>query len=381
MRTSLPSVFQVTSPPVKINGAIVLILFGAAIENISQVSAADIGDWRVLKNISPRRYLCSKTETPPIIDGALNDPIWTTAQATEHFVDIQGPGNTHPRHNTWVKMAWDDNFFYVAAQLEEPQVWGTITQRDAVIFQDNDFEVFIDPDGDNHDYYEFEMNTLNTLWDLFLDKPYKDGGKARNEWDLTGIQTAVQIQGSINNPKDHDRGWTLEMAFPWKALSEFAHRPCPPQEGDQWRVNFSRVEWRTKVVDGQYVKLPGKREDNWVWSPIGIVDMHRPEMWGYVQFTSAPQGQGKLLTDVTAYGRAYLYQAYYAQRAYYAKNHRYAQTIEDLGLEKEYNPKHLAWPLTIELQPDGGYRAMAEIRVPGGTERWYIRQDAKLWSE
>ena len=51
-------------------------------------------------------------------------------------------------------------YFYVAAEMEEPHVWGTLTQHDAVIFQDNDFEVFIDPDGDNHEYYEFEINAL-----------------------------------------------------------------------------------------------------------------------------------------------------------------------------------------------------------------------------
>ena len=26
------------------------------------------------------------------------------------------------------------------------------------------------------------------------------------------------------------------------------------------------------------------KEDNWVWSPQGLVDMHVPERWGVVQF-------------------------------------------------------------------------------------------------
>ena len=51
----------------------------------------------------------------------------------------------------------------------------TLTEHDSVIFQDNDFEVFIDPDGDNHNYYEIEINALNTEWDLRLPKPYRDG--------------------------------------------------------------------------------------------------------------------------------------------------------------------------------------------------------------
>ena len=48
------------------------------------------------------------------------------------------------------------------------------TQHDAVIFHNNDFEVFIDPDGDTHNYYELEINALNTVWDLFITKPYRE---------------------------------------------------------------------------------------------------------------------------------------------------------------------------------------------------------------
>ena len=69
-------------------------------------------------------------------------------------------------------MLWDDNYFYIAEQLEEPHVWATLTKHDSVIFQDNDFEVFIDPDGDNQEYYEIEINALNTDWDLLLKKAY-----------------------------------------------------------------------------------------------------------------------------------------------------------------------------------------------------------------
>ena len=58
--------------------------------------------------------------------------------------------------------------------------------HDAVIFHDNDFEVFIDPNGDNHEYYEFEINALGTVWDLFLPKPYKDDGKAMNAGRFPG---------------------------------------------------------------------------------------------------------------------------------------------------------------------------------------------------
>jgi hypothetical protein len=44
-----------------------------------------------------------------------------------------------------MKMLWDDDALYVGAWLEEPQVVATLTEKNSVIFHDNDFEVFINP--------------------------------------------------------------------------------------------------------------------------------------------------------------------------------------------------------------------------------------------
>lgn len=181
-------------------------------------------------------------------------------------------------------MLWDDEYFYIGALLEEPHVWATLTNHDSVIFHDNDFEFFIDPNGDTLEYYEFEINALNTGWDLFLDKPYRHGGKARNSWEIPGLQTAVFVDGTINDPRDLDRSWSVEIAIPWKALAEYARTPSPPRPGDEWRVNFSRVEWQHQIDSGRYRKIPGTREDNWVWSPQGEINMHIPERWGRVRF-------------------------------------------------------------------------------------------------
>ena len=167
----------------------------------------------------PKTYDCPKTTAALTIDGRLDDAAWQQAPWTEAFVDIEGSAKPLPRHRTRVKMLWDDQYFYVAAQMEEPHVWATLTKHDSVIFHDNDFEVFIDPNGDTLEYYEFEINALNTGWDLFLDKPYRHGGKASNDWEIPGLRTAVAIDGTLNDPRDKDRGWSVELAFPWKALA------------------------------------------------------------------------------------------------------------------------------------------------------------------
>ncbi|MBU6398961.1 MAG: carbohydrate-binding family 9-like protein [Verrucomicrobia bacterium] len=325
----------------------------------------------------PRGYVCYQAAGPIQIDGRLDEPAWQRAPWTEDFADIEGPIKPRPRFRTRAKMLWDEENFYVAAELEEPHVWGTQTQHDSVIFRDNDFEVFIDPNGDNHEYYEFEMNALNTTWDLLLKKPYKDGGSAINEWEIRGLRTAVRVRGTLNNPDDVDRGWTVEIAFPWKALAEYAHRPAPPLEGDQWRVDFSRVEWPINVTQGRYEKIPGRREDNWVWSPTGIVDMHRPERWGYVQFSRRPPPV-RFRPDPTGPARDLLQEIYYAERDFQQRRGRWAASLAELGLRLPALPPSVR--SVGVASTENGFAASADLNL-ARPRHLHIRQDSLVWSD
>lgn len=222
---------------------------------------------------TPLLYDCYRTTTPIRIDGKLDDFAWTKAKWTSAFVDIEGTAKPAPRFRTRVKMLWDDKYLYIAAELQEPNVTATLRKHDSVIFHDNDFEVFIKPLPQTESYYEFEMNALNTGWDLFLNKPYNENGKPDNSWDITNLKTAVAVQGTLNNPKDTDQGWTIEIAYPLNAFDSRQDVPRP-HDGTVWRINFSRVEWK-----------PGQsKEDNWVWSPQGVINMHIPARWGYLHF-------------------------------------------------------------------------------------------------
>jgi Carbohydrate family 9 binding domain-like len=276
-------------------------------------------------------------------------------------------------------MAWDDGYFYIAAELTEPHVWGTLTKHDSVIFHDNDFEVFIDPDGDNHEYYELEINALNTEWDLLLEKPYRDGGPAVDAWEIPGLKTATHVNGKLNDPEGLDESWTVELAIPWKALEARAHRPCPPKDGDQWRVNFSRVEWEHLVEGKAYKKVPKKPEANWVWSPQGAIDMHRPERWGYVQFSAESPGRAAYRPDRSQPARDRLMAIYHAQKAYHKSHQTWAKTLTDLGLPDAPTIPGLG-PATILATP-GGFEAEIAL-APGdgeGPQIWAIRQDSRLY--
>ena len=329
---------------------------------------------------APRSYVACRTERPLTIDGRLDEAAWRAAPWTEDFVDIEGPSKPVPRLHTRAKLLWDTTNLYIAAELSEPDVWATITERDAVIFRDNDFEVFIDPDGDTHQYYELEVNALGTAWDLFLVKPYRDGGPAINGWDIHGLQVGVHVDGTLNRPGDTDRGWTVELALPWAALKEAAHSAAPPAAGDQWRINFSRVEWRTRVLNGRYAKLTDSTtgrplpEDNWVWSPQGVVNMHYPETWGFVQFCSLPAGQGEeAFVPRFVDGEKWMLRVlYYRERAYHAAHGSFTDDLGDLDLTIPQRPGApwgdlvgWPWPPLIAVTPNG-YEA--SLPLPAATD-------------
>jgi len=334
---------------------------------------------------APRAYVCCRTPRPPALNGKLDDPVWAEARWTEDFVDIQGERSPAPWFRTRVKMVWDDEFLYIGAELQEEHVWATLTKRDSVIFMDNDFEVFIDPDGDSHNYYELEINALGTVWDLFLIKPYRDdrlGQAAVTYWDIQGLRSAVHVWGTLNDPADIDTRWTVELAIPWAALQECASGRRPPRPGEQWRLNFSRVEYRIDIQGSSYKKqvdpTTGKprEEENWVWSPQGLINMHYPEMWGFVQFSGREAGseaEAFVLRDEDRIKWA-LRRIYYAERMHRERTGAFTEDISRLGLGEAVIEGCL--PPILKATPS---LFEAVYQVQGGGESWHIMQDGLVW--
>lgn len=268
---------------------------------------------------APKTYAAKHSATAPVIDGKLDDPCWASATWSDSFVDIEGAKKPLPRYRTRMKMLWDDTTLYIAAEMEDPDVWATYRTRDQIVFLEPDFEVFIDPNGDGRAYYELEVNCLGTIFDLYLHRMYRDGGPALHGWNCKNLKTGVAVQGTANDPRDNDDGWTLEWAIPFASLvpepcdqavdvAEKARAGAAPKPGESWRINFSRVQWKHNfeelAPDGKrsgpqrpkagtqdatgsappYVKTPNTPEDNWVWTPQGVIDMHLPDRWGVVTF-------------------------------------------------------------------------------------------------
>lgn len=221
-----------------------------------------------------------------------------------------------------------------------------------------------------------------------LTKPYRNGGFPIDAWDIKGLKIGIDIQGTLNDPSDIDEGWTLEIAIPWDVLLE-ATRGGMPQEGTLWRVNFSRVQWQTVIIDGEYVKKTDPEtgenfsEDNWVWSQQGLINMHYPEMWGFVHFSEKTAGSGGTEFEWNSAEdyKWLLRKLYYRQIEYKKKHGRFAGNPNDINyndLFDELFDKGTQKPeLTISLLDDNYI-----MRLSGDDldQNFYIRQDSRVWA-
>lgn len=353
-------------------------------EEIPTELASDRMTYQFPIPFDPESYLCYRTETPLQIDGKLDEAAWTGAAWTKDFVDIEGELKPDPVHRTRVKMLWDEEYFYFAALMEEPHLWATLHQRDTIIFHDDDFEIFIDPDGDGHKYAEFEMNAHNTVWDMLLVWPYhlRRGPNTIFNWNNPGLKTAVHLEGSLNNPEDVDQYWSVEIAFPWSALKELAANKSIPKAGDQWRVNFSRVDWHMEIKNGHYIKEvdpnTGKKRppENWVWSPTGRIDMHRPETWGFVQFSEnlvSDQGDDFIPNREEEIKWA-LWQLFYQQQAFHQKYGWYTADVTHFTLPQI---KDLLFTPRFYAGPD--FFKISSASLDG--KMWHIDHTGKVWKK
>ncbi len=329
--------------------------------------------------IKGQTYICQRTVDTIMIDGIGNEASWQKAKWSNYFVNIEGDKKSAPYLDTQVKMLWDDDYFYFYAKLDEPHIWATLKQRDTVIYWDNDFELFIDPNGDTHNYYELEVNALNTVWDLMLTKPYRDGGKAITSWDISGLKTAVHIEGTLNNTNDTDQFWSVEVAIPWENLLETFPKKQREIAGKEMRLNFSRVQWETDIVEGKYIKKK-QPEYNWVWSPQRAIAMHEPEFWGRVYFSPEQAGSKKEIEfdEESEQIRQLLYSIHRKQRSLLKTTGSFSTSKDELlDPIPQLNYALIEW--TLEADQYWYHVKMKDVFNP--SVFWHIDGTGRIWKE
>ncbi len=145
----------------------------------------------------------------------------------------------------------------------------------------------------------------------------------------------------------------------------------PPVPGQNMRINFSRVEWRSDAASGYYRKVKGMPEDNWVWSPQGVVDMHRPEKWGWVYFMNDQAECTQAQPDPDYVYQMALMRVYAAQKVHYKARRKYASSLDDLvlapsllnvsGARLDIRPRKRGYIASYRILREGDTRTVLSI--------------------
>ena len=327
----------------------------------------------------PKSYIINTSISEINIDGVATEEAWSNAEWTDYFIDIEGEKKPTPYFDTRVKMLWDDKFIYFYTEMQESHIWGNLTERDAVIFYNNDFEIFIKPNEVQPTYAEFEINALGTLWDLLLVRPYRRNGPVFNEWDIYDTQIGIHYNGTLNDPSDVDESWSIEIAIPIDPIKSI-DRGSEIRHGSYWRINFSRVQWQHDVKDGIYDRKKDSTgnytpENNWVWSEQSAIAMHRPEHWGYLYFNSHKDREIQKIAHEEMVQYQFLFYLYRMQLEFFNLNKRF-------GIINDFYKPHERYFLVNGVQLTATFNNIDsgfEIMVDGlEVEALVINQDGYI---
>jgi hypothetical protein len=211
-------------------------------------------------------YVVHRASRPLQIDGVLAEPDWDRAEKAGPFVrSLDGKPCTAA---TEARLLWDDANLYVAFLSEDPNVGSPFTHDDDKLYTSNVVEIFLNPSGDSSRYDEIEVAPTNALFDASF------SGGPRQGMDLSWsshAQHAVHVDGTLNDPRDKDQGWTVELAIPFASLTGM---PKPrPERGDRWKFNLYRLR-----------QGPGQPGEGQAFSPPMRGDFHALDRFATLRF-------------------------------------------------------------------------------------------------
>ena len=264
--------------------------------------------------LRPSVFEALRTPRPPGLTGRADCDVWRNAARSRRFVDLAtgAPASL----DTYSSVLWDDTSIYIAFWAADPAVTAHFTERDSLLFFENDLEIFIDG-GDA--YYELEFNAVGTVYEVLY--IWRDAYQPGSVWDteqfsvhstnvhsfggdyertaasfwsgnhprgtrwafldydLGGLGVHVSVDGEINNSKVLSRGWSAEVEIPWASLEHLAGgRSLPATAGDEWGIFMGRFQHiATRSPASSAVA-------GWGADPIGVNDTHVPESFTRVKF-------------------------------------------------------------------------------------------------
>lgn len=170
-------------------------------------------------------------ETPPSIDGQLNDAVWQRAAVFNDFLQTQPGDNIEPSSPTEVLMGYDSKHLYLAFRVTEPRdkVRANVARRDG-IFDDDYVGVYLDTFNDKRQAYCLFFNPLGVQ----ADGTFREG----NGEDYS-VDIVMESKGVLTPD-----GFTIEVAIPFKSLRYDAGKD------KLWGIHiWRRVKYNNNEID------------------------------------------------------------------------------------------------------------------------------------
>ena len=253
-------------------------LAAAALPLLLLAGGADNDQTDVPKKVNPpavRAAECRRASGPIKLDGVLDEPAWKKAQVLSAF-SAYWLGRK-AKTATKARLLWDDDYLYFAAEMEDADLYADVKEYNGITWENDVFELFFKPSADRLAYYEFQVTPLNTRLELFFPSRGAGGYRRAAPAGTLGMETAVKLDGTLNDWHDRDRGWTAEGRIPWSAFKAAGGRPAP---GDRWRFALCRYDYSK---DFDHAETSSS-------APLTQPDFHRYEDYGKLTFVG-PAGR------------------------------------------------------------------------------------------
>ena len=211
----------------------------------------------------PRTYTVYRAQTPPKIDGLLDDDCWRAVPWQTGFT-LLGGGEVAEPAQTEFAMAWDDASLYVAVRCTDSAMDRLVAKAEdgsKDLLHDDHVEIFLAPEKQRDDYAQFAVNSLGKKIDLSY--------QAKKETAAQAISKGGQWISACRRGKT---SWELEMALPLAALK------IEPREGVAFVGNIGRVRWAD----------PPAKPINYTWTPQAEAFDHDTAAFGLFKLAGAP---------------------------------------------------------------------------------------------
>jgi hypothetical protein len=206
------------------------------------------------------------------IDGKIDERAWDDAMKIENFVVFWEKRKA--KTSTTARLLWDEQHLYFSAEMEDADLYAVVKEKNGQTWYDDVFELFFKPSDKGKSalhYYEFQVNALNTQLELSFPSRGSGGYFRFAPETRLGMESAVKLNGTLNDWRDRDKGWSVEGRIPWTAFAPSGGRPEP---GARWRFALCRYDYS---VDFEQPELSST-------APLPVANFHQYENYGELVF-------------------------------------------------------------------------------------------------